>query len=948
MDSLSRGSGRQTPLDTIEESREQERQAKPSLPSAAERKREYGMPEKIAGQPTSTQATKQGAGETRSIAPTQQPESSVEAPKLSSMPQLPKFGGESTFGDEFWGSTSLSESKDSSSASVGTSMRTEDNLQHTPSVGFRSIVNQAFDQPVRSSTGISKHDSQRTESSVSRSDTTGTSDISPIMSRVPSAATTDIRSRDSERRQMATPVIAEEPTEVNVSDVRSHSGETLTSVHQLPQKLSPSRSPNVLSDANSPAFTPGYRRDLSTPSPNNSHARSPAVEANKQLPEPGVAEFAINSPTEQRTAQIGAKSVEESMQSTNTVQPPSFGTVTEQPETRRQDISVQPKDKELPPAPQQTGSRSNSPGKGKVLDMTEKFEADQKNGPIQSTGTPRNASPIKQDTTEPAEPTLMSGPASTTLHSTNPETLERPSVKQELSFRPKFPGQWESFSTSGHDSSKDVIPSALEESSGIADQYMELHKETESAASSPRPPVPTSNDETASNRASDPMTALAATVAAIAGAIITTADPDGTEAESLKSDVENHPNAPDRMQSDMSVTPPLPSDKTALMPEEDDIRPPVPLKEHSKTPIAAGISTEDDSNSDENGQPLPPVDADGDKANRESVIIPPEYESYWASEKEMVPAERSSVALPEISDPNHDQETQIDPKPAPLELVATQEENSGVTRRFSWEADNSLPQTPVSPALAEAMVTALVATNEEITPSEVQDNIPDDPRTSGEGLHTINAEPEEIPQQESTNVPQNDDSPQTVQHVSPVGETPKIDTATVNIQTRDPRLPSFREIMAIKPPEQRIATLNETRVQWAGHDSGLASWVAATVQAHADLGHVSASMTEPSAPPPGSGRHRATSSISRAFTKQFSHPPSQPQPEFVSPQSPTTGPSQGNSPSTTHRISGVKGKDLLQAAGALGGKGMTGAKGLFAKGRNRLRGSTGGSEKVVY
>jgi len=33
----------------------------------------------------------------------------------------------------------------------------------------------------------------------------------------------------------------------------------------------------------------------------------------------------------------------------------------------------------------------------------------------------------------------------------------------------------------------------------------------------------------------------------------------------------------------------------------------------------------------------------------------------------------------------------------------------------------------------------------------------------------------------------------------------------------------------------------------------------------------------------------------------------------------------------------AKGKDLLHTAGALGGKGMTGAKGLFAKGKSRFK-----------
>lgn len=38
----------------------------------------------------------------------------------------------------------------------------------------------------------------------------------------------------------------------------------------------------------------------------------------------------------------------------------------------------------------------------------------------------------------------------------------------------------------------------------------------------------------------------------------------------------------------------------------------------------------------------------------------------------------------------------------------------------------------------------------------------------------------------------------------------------------------------------------------------------------------------------------------------------------------------------------LKGKELLDRAGVLGGKGMSGAKGLFAKAKARARGSGGG------
>jgi hypothetical protein len=42
---------------------------------------------------------------------------------------------------------------------------------------------------------------------------------------------------------------------------------------------------------------------------------------------------------------------------------------------------------------------------------------------------------------------------------------------------------------------------------------------------------------------------------------------------------------------------------------------------------------------------------------------------------------------------------------------------------------------------------------------------------------------------------------------------------------------------------------------------------------------------------------------------------------------------------------GSKGKDLLHSAELLGGKGMKGAKGLFAKGKSRF-GKSGSGDKV--
>ncbi|KAL4820953.1 hypothetical protein BDW67DRAFT_75242 [Aspergillus spinulosporus] len=99
-------------------------------------------------------------------------------------------------------------------------------LQHNPSLGFRSAVNQAFDVPETPST---------TADSVARSNSDSTAGISPI---IPRRGNTDDK----------TPTIHEEPNENTVTPTEG----------------------NIV-------FKPGHRRDLSIPSPGNSPSRRPVI-----------------------------------------------------------------------------------------------------------------------------------------------------------------------------------------------------------------------------------------------------------------------------------------------------------------------------------------------------------------------------------------------------------------------------------------------------------------------------------------------------------------------------------------------------------------------------------------------------------------------------------------------------------------------------------------------
>ena len=147
-------------------------------------------------------------------------------------------------------------------------------LSHQPSSGFRSVVHKAFDNQGDGSIPASPISRDNTQSVVSRSDTNSTRSISPIMSRVPSAATA--QQKQLERDAVVPPIAEETPLEVARSrPTQDTASPALSSRTSIMRKPTPSHSRNVSSEV--VGFTPGYRRSMETPSPNNSPARTPAL-----------------------------------------------------------------------------------------------------------------------------------------------------------------------------------------------------------------------------------------------------------------------------------------------------------------------------------------------------------------------------------------------------------------------------------------------------------------------------------------------------------------------------------------------------------------------------------------------------------------------------------------------------------------------------------------------
>ena len=391
-------------LDQVE-AREHGRSLQPNLEPVAERKSEYGM----AGGEVEARSSKD-YGQFREKPPTQQQGSTPSMAQKTLSPVLPEVARMSSFGDSFLGSSGASgepslQDMFSSSHTLPSSIEQEPathepsaGLQHQPSSGFRSVVNQAFDI---TDDQIPPTPTSTTGSGVERSISGGTSVISPIISRGPSAAAPN-GNRRSLGTRARTPSLPEENEDINSRPISSSS---IGTPKEAPRKPSPSQMmPSEIDEPSPPTFIPGHRRDLSTPSPSNSPARTPMVEVNKQLRQPQEAEVAMSTPTQPAFAPAGTWHDQAMRKDSDTSSIKSLN------DPRK---------------------RSESPSKNRVRDLAGKFESasSSRRGSDQSL-TQRGAtgaiSPQYADLQAPSRPLAA-------------DRME--------SFRPQLPGGWDSYTS---------------------------------------------------------------------------------------------------------------------------------------------------------------------------------------------------------------------------------------------------------------------------------------------------------------------------------------------------------------------------------------------------------------------------------------------------------------------------------------------------------------------
>ena len=383
-------------------------------------------------------------------------------------------------------------------------------------------------------------------------------------------------------------------------------------------------------------------------------------------------------------------------------------------------------------------------------------------------------------------------------------------------------------------------------------------------------------------------------------------------------------------------------------------------------------------------------------ANRASSILPSEYDSYWADGDQSSPRLSRDVdrsAARASTGPSVPPKTQANilPQPAllnrfswepntptnqgpPVTTAAASKSQvadqipSPIAERASVEERHREPESvsghAVPASKLDARPDADDAVRSPIVPPAYVDTLSGSTQdhTKPAGLHVVNTKvnPEavEIPLSISTlntdPVPSHQDEASTKRQsmeagnmlATPTSPTQVTEPSTVpepaaKSPTTDKPL-AAREIATICSTSERIVTYNKTRDVWAATDHGLDNWLACTLEANPDLMTQTFTLPRPAS---GTVRHKQTGSLS--ILGKLGGSSSQPNQGGESPHpAGAQAPASSTSPTTAAPASSgfggrvasqqAKGKDLLHTAGVLGGKGVTSAKGLFAKGKSRF------------
>lgn len=404
-----------------------------------------------------------------------------------------------------------------------------DTLQHQPSLGFRAVVNQAFDDQ------IPPTPSSLADSSVVRTNSESTSGVSPIMSRGPSAAAAHPVMKDREAVPGGTRTITEALDE---DSSRPTSTSTVSPPKLNERKPSPSLAiPGDSGALGQPSFTLGHRRKISTPSPVGSPARTAALEIKRPMRQPEEVELAMATPIEADWGTDQASSLWENARDHDysggtdytTREADIVSAINESAEgqipvtadavkdARSSFLESRPNNhSETPTAPVASPSilRAESPGKNRVRDLAGMFES----GSHSKSGS-EHSSPLR-------------GNSFHTNTLVFDDSTSRPAAGRLESFRPRLPGGWESFastapsiapyvSNSGKESGTSANPAAERNSTISNSRYENTNDDIDVTPTTVKRSLSKSEhdyDGRSGSTLEDPFSTVAAAGSALAGA----------------------------------------------------------------------------------------------------------------------------------------------------------------------------------------------------------------------------------------------------------------------------------------------------------------------------------------------------------------------------------------------------------------------------------------------
>ncbi|KAB8298959.1 hypothetical protein EYC80_001107 [Monilinia laxa] len=868
--------------------------------------------------------------------PTVTPDQETSTPPAedkATSPQLPDFHRISGFGADFF-----SRSKPDDGAAPPTETLTEQpepaipgdfqppgdtSLRSQPSFGFRSVVNQAFE--TTSDNSVPPTPASKTGSEVKRSDSesTGTTGISPIMSRGPSTATV----ADNRNREMSTPAIMElvEPSSPASQNVEQENADEM-----LP-----------------PTFIPGHRRDISTPSPGNSPARTPDLnDASKRV---SMGEHAwISSASPADAAEYESDHADE-----ESARPPL---------TR--EASFRP---QLPGGWQSyTTTAATSTAQ---LESVRSSSPQPSDGPVQDMA----AVDLTPTTAEHSLPSSSLEAARVTL-GVKPDSIPTPdpdgNVHSAMTPHPELipnPGNASPEIQSRPDVAVESIP-------------------TES------PPHLPTNDGSASNDEAIPENPPHPTV-----------DLPHHTGDSTSSD--EHllpPSQPEGIPTSSTDTGPLDEENEKLRREIVRSLSPLPLESglsndnlrerrdsnDADQPRESAYLTDvyddywNDTADDEHSPPMAPMEqtipADmpeirplsSHRISKQQARPPLPERFSW--ERSMESIDQTDIATPELpashveapvenvenvenADVSHGELQQLDPEP----YVEKEVWKEPVQGDEHLERDAALGTG--SAVLEGATAATTSQTSHHESPPTFNVSLAQEKDQPQSALSPITpAHDNEQPAYGSTldlsidplgsnpHSPASNPSPFPAREVSPLRRGSANSLRTSNLG----KILTFKEIVAMKDVHERVHAFDETRERFAAMDSGLHEWISALKAEQPEHHDVTGSYGGfRSSAPTGSTRRNTKSGLgglqlpyhqqylNASATSQSSAPAS-------------SGIQQGFSPAhakiTTQQVQ-AKGKEFLHSAGMFGGKagkaGFQAGKGLLAKGKNRLR-AAGSSDKT--